>query len=447
MGNRQARLDRQHEREMRVALEESMNEAPLPIGWEEALTEKGNTYYINHLERVTTFVDPRLNKKKKKKGKNPPKYVHDFYSRVQNFISRLHQIKTDDGPSLDINVRRESVLEDSFERLYNLDDYTLTRRLSVKFEGEQGLDFGGMSREWLTDLSQVILNEKYNLFRSAGPYFYVINYRADKSPNYLENFHFAGILMGLAVYHNKLFHTYFVPAFYKALLNQPIVVEDLKALDENLYNNFKLFSETENIENLSITFSVRENEEEIELKPGGSDIEVTEDNKSEYIDLCLKYYLGLPQDPINAIREGIYKFIPPEMLAEWNCEELEKLLGGNSVIDFMDLQENTEYQDEYSPDHQVIKNFWAALSEFTQDILKRFLHFTTGSEKVPVGGFSHLHGSKGLQKFTIKPLNSNGLPVAHSCFNRLELPRYSTLEDLKIKLMYAITETEGFGIE
>lgn len=373
--------------------------------------------------------------------------MHDFYSKVQNFISRLHQLKTDDGPSLEINVRREYVLEDSFDRLYNLDEYTLTRRLNVKFEGEQGLDFGGMSREWLLGLSQHILNEKYKLFRRSGAYYYVINYRADKTPNYLEYFHFAGILMGLAVYQNKLFHTYFVPAFYKALLDQPIVLDDLKALDENLYNNFKIFTETENVTDLSLTFSVRENDEEIELTPGGSKIDVTEENKNEYIDLCLKYYLGLPSAPINALREGIYKFIPPELLAEWNSEELEKLLGGNSIIDLTDLKENTEYIDEYSQDHQTIKYFWEALSEFSQDILKRFIHFTTGSEKVPVGGFSHLQGSKGLQKFTIKPLNSNGLPIAHSCFNRLELPRYTSLQDLKDKLYYAITETEGFGLE
>jgi len=309
------------------------------------------------------------------------------------------------------------------------------------------LDFGGMSREWLMSLSQEILEDKHKLFRKSGPYFYVINYNADKNPNYLEYFHFAGILMGLAVYHNKLFHTYFVPSFYKALLNQPYSLEDIKTLDETLYNNLKIFSESENVEDLALTFSVRENDVEIELIPGGKDIPVTEENKNEYIDWSLKYYLGLPTEPINALREGIYKFIPPELLLEWNYEDLEKLLGGNSVIDVMDLKENTEYQDEYNQDHQVIKYFWEILSDFSQDDLKKFLHFTTGSEKVPVGGFTHLQGSKGLQKFTIKPHNSNGLPIAHSCFNRLELPRYSTLQDLKDKLIYAITETEGFGLE
>jgi len=358
-------------------------------------------------------------------------------------------MKTDDGPALEICVRRDYVLEDSFERLYQLDEYTLTRRLNVKFEGEQGLDYGGMSREWLMDLSQQILNEKYKLFRKSGAYFYVVNYRSDKNPNYLEYFHFAGIIMGLAVYHNKLFHTYFVPSFYKALLDQPVGVEDLKFLDENLYNNFKLFSEAENVSDLSLNFSVRENDEEVELLPGGAQIEVTEENKNEYIDLCLKYYLGIPSGPLSALREGLYKFIPSEILSEWNCEELEKLFGGYSEIDVIDLKENTEYLDDYSSDHQVIKYFWEVLSEFSQENLKRFLQFTTGSEKVPVGGFSHLQGSKGLQKFTIKPLNANpnGLPVAHSCFNRLELPRYSTLQDLKDKLFFAITETEGFALE
>jgi len=255
--------------------------------------------------------------------------------------------------------------------------------------------------------------------------------------------------MGLAVYNNKNFHTYFVPAFYKALLDQPITIEDIKSLDEKLYENMKIFSESgEDINDLSLTFSVREDDEEVELKPGGADIDVTEENKDEYIELCIKYYLGVPTEPINVLREGIYKFIPPEMLREFNPEELEKLLGGDSIIDVIDLKENTEYVDEYNSEHAIIKYFWEVLSEFSDENLKKFLHFTTGSDKVPVGGFGHLQGSKGLQKFTIKPLNSNGLPIAHSCFNRLEIPRsYSSQAELRDKLFYSITETEGFGLE
>jgi len=83
----------------------------------------------------------------------------------------------------------------------------------------------------------------------------------------------------------------------------------------------------------------------------------------------------------------------------------------------------------------------------SQDELKKFLQFSTGSNKVPLGGFLHLYGSNGPQKFTITPKKVAGLPTAHSCFNRLELPGYTDKDKLKRDLLYIITETCGFGLE
>ena len=40
------------------------------------------------------------------------------------------------------------------------------------------------------------------------------------------------------------------------------------------------------------------------------------------------------------------------------------------------------------------------------------------------------------------------LPRAHTCFNRLDLPRYPTYEDLKVALDYiAKNDIVGFGME
>ena len=38
------------------------------------------------------------------------------------------------------------------------------------------------------------------------------------------------------------------------------------------------------------------------------------------------------------------------------------------------------------------------------------------------------------------------LPVAHTCFNVLDLPPYRTYEQMKQKLLQAINFTAGFGI-
>ncbi|EJK52993.1 hypothetical protein THAOC_27648, partial [Thalassiosira oceanica] len=77
-----------------------------------------------------------------------------------------------------------------------------------------------------------------------------------------------------------------------------------------------------------------------------------------------------------------------------------------------------------------------------------FLQFVTGSSKVPLAGFSELQGMRGVQKFSItKVVNQeSSLPSAHTCFNALDLPVYSSEEDMKSKLLMAISEgAGGFG--
>uniref|UniRef100_A0A3B5MTU1 HECT-type E3 ubiquitin transferase n=1 Tax=Xiphophorus couchianus TaxID=32473 RepID=A0A3B5MTU1_9TELE len=78
----------------------------------------------------------------------------------------------------------------------------------------------------------------------------------------------------------------------------------------------------------------------------------------------------------------------------------------------------------------------------------RLLQFVTGTCRLPVGGFTELIGSNGPQKFCIDRVGKETwLPRSHTCFNRLDLPPYRSLEQLREKLLYAIEETEGFGQE
>lgn len=128
-------------------MEASLAEAPLPLGWEEAQTPKGVVYYVDHLNKKTTFNDPRLAKAKTKKDKRassnngrPPKYKVDLYSKVQTLYAKLHQYQNDDG-HIEIVCRRDHLFQDSFDFISSLDTLTLTRRLFIKFEGEEYVCF------------------------------------------------------------------------------------------------------------------------------------------------------------------------------------------------------------------------------------------------------------------------------------------------------------------
>jgi len=195
----------------------------------------------------------------------------------------------------------------------------------------------------------------------------------------------------------------------------------------------------------------KEKKEKKQDEQRGEDLEVEEDvtneNKKEYVDLVISYYLNSTKSQMEAIREGFMELIPQEFLDELDPQELEMMLFGRQDVDVKEFQEHTNYDNGLTDTAPLVKLFWEVLEKFTQEELRKFLVFCTGSSKVPLGGFAHLYGSNGPQKFTLNLKNSPGLPTAHSCFNRLELYYYHDHEQLRKDLLYAISETQGFTLE
>eukprot|EP01129_Flabellula_baltica_P006333 TRINITY_DN2361_c0_g1_i2.p1 TRINITY_DN2361_c0_g1~~TRINITY_DN2361_c0_g1_i2.p1 ORF type:complete len:407 (-),score=96.79 TRINITY_DN2361_c0_g1_i2:75-1295(-) len=389
-------------------------------------------------------------KKGKGKGKLPP-YVDDFHSHVKIFTAKIHSLYMPEG-RLEIIVNRESIFQDSFEILYPMQTEDLVKDMFVVFDGEDGIDYGGMTREWFECLSEGLMSDNFDLLIRRNSYAFVTNPLVFQNPFYYDQFLFIGQLIGMAIYHEKIFELPFPLSFYKALLDEPVDINDIRSVDQDVYQSLKYIidAEGEDLEDLGITFTLTEQidgeQQLIELKPNGIDIFLDENNRSEYITLYIQYYLGIQQEVIIAVREGISKVFPFDYIT-FGPEELKEMINGAETIDLEDLKENVEY-DGLNKKSDGVRYLWEVLEEFDQDLLSKFVQFTTGSKKVPVGGFAHLQGSSGDSKmFTIRASPNEGLPTAHSCFNRLELPSYGSVEETREKLLYAIHETEGFGIE
>lgn len=62
--------------------------------------------------------------------------------------------------------------------------------------------------------------------------------------------------------------------------------------------------------------------------------------------------------------------------------------------------------------------------------------------RAPVGGLGKL--TLIIQRFGP---DSDRLPTAHTCFNYLLLPEYSSEEKLKSRLLTAIENAQGFGLQ
>lgn len=188
--------------------------------------------------------------------------------------------------------------------------------------------------------------------------------------------------------------------------------------------------------------------EEHELVPDGKNIEVTDENKEDFIDKMVnwKFSAGIEKQT-KAFLDGFNEVVPLEWLKYFDEREVEILLCGLQEFDVADWERHTIYK-HYSHNSKQIIWFWKFVNEITNEQRSRLVQFVTGTCRLPLGGFENLIGSTGPQKFCIEKVGKETwLPRSHTCFNRLDLPPYKSYEQLKEKLLFAIEETEGFGQE
>uniref|UniRef100_A0A8C7MCS7 HECT-type E3 ubiquitin transferase n=1 Tax=Oncorhynchus kisutch TaxID=8019 RepID=A0A8C7MCS7_ONCKI len=423
---------------------------PMPPGWEERVHSDGRIFYIDHNTKNTQWDDPRL-QNSAITGPAVP-YSRDYKQKYEYFRKKLK--KPADIPNrFEMKLRRNTVLEDSYRRILSIKraDF-LKARLWVEFEGEKGLDYGGVAREWFFLISKEMFNPYYGLFEYSA----TDNYTLQINPNsglcnedHLSYFKFIGRVAGMAVYHGKLLDAFFIRPFYKMMLQKPITLQDMESVDSEYFNSLKWILENDPID-LDLRFTIDEElfgqTHQHELKPGGSEIVVTDDNKKEYIHLVMQWrFVNRILKQMTAFKEGFYELIPQDLIKIFDENELELLMCGLGDVDVNDWRENTKYKNGYCPNQPVILWFWKTVLLMDAEKRIRLLQFVTGTSRVPMNGFAELYGSNGPQLFTIEQWGTRDkLPRAHTCFNRLDLPPYESFEELREKLHIAIENAQGF---
>ncbi|GJY99025.1 retrovirus-related pol polyprotein LINE-1 [Tanacetum coccineum] len=290
---------------------------------------------------------------------------------------------------------------------------------------------------------------------------------------------------GKALFDGQLLDVYFTRSFYKHILGVKVKYHDIEAVDSGYYKNLKWLLEVSMFNDVIDTFIIllwfsnttvslyirmmlatywttfsmdADEEKQIlyeksevtdhELKPGGRNTRVTEETKHEYVDLVAEHILTNAIRPqINSFLEGFNELIPRDLISIFNDKELELLISGLPEIDLDDLKVNTEYTG-YTVGTNVVIWFWEVVKAFNKEDRARLLQFVTGTSKVPLEGFKALQGISGPQRFQIHKAYGapERLPSAHTCFNQLDLPEYTSKEQLQERLLLAIHEAnEGFG--
>lgn len=422
---------------------------PLPSGWEMRLTSTARVYFVDHNTKTTTWDDPRL---PSTLDMNVPQYKRDFRRKLIYFRSQP-ALRSQPG-NCQMKVRRDHLFEDSYAEIMRQTASDLKKRLMIKFDGEDGLDYGGVSREFFFLLSHEMFNPFYCLFEYSATdnYTLQINPASGVNPEHLNYFKFIGRCLGLAIFHRRFVDAYFIVSFYKMILHKKITLSDLESVDAELFRGMTWILENDITDVIDETFTTVEDRfgelVTIELKPGGGDVPVTEENKKEYVDTVIDYRISRRvKEQFEAFMSGFSELIPQDLINVFDERELELLIGGMSDIDVDDWTKYTDYRG-YEMNDEVIQWFWQCIRSWPTERKSRLLQFATGTSRIPVNGFKDLQGSDGPRRFTIeKSGDPSQLPKSHTCFNRIDLPPYKDYASLEHKLTLAVEETVGFGQE
>ncbi|KAL8245218.1 hypothetical protein R6Q59_011476 [Mikania micrantha] len=404
-------------------------------------------------------------------------HVFPFEERVQMFRELISMDKVSrrmageivgPGPqAVEVVIRRSHIVDDGFQQLNSLGS-RLKSSIHVSFVSEcglpeAGLDYGGLSKEFLTDIAKAAFSPDYGLFTqtSTSDRLLIPNSASRSSDNSIQMIEFLGRIVGKALYEGILLDYSFSHVFVQKLLGRYSFIDELSTLDPELYKNLMYVKHYDgDVKDLSLDFTVTEElpgkRHVVELKTGGKDVSVTNDNKLQYIYAMADYKLNRQVLPLsNAFCRGLTDLISPSWLRLFNAGEFNQLLsGGNHDIDVDDLRNNTQYTGGYTEGSRTVKLFWEVIREFEPKERCMLMKFVTSCSRAPLLGFKHLQPSFTIHKVACDlPLwasfggqDVDRLPSASTCYNTLKLPTYKWSSTLRTKLLYAINSNAGFEL-
>ena len=380
-----------------------------------------------------------------------------FEEKQSIFKINLQKLKIDWREGSDfITINRDKLIESSMEELSKANIY---REIKVKFKGEEDGDAGGMIREWLTLLFQEFQKIENKLFTKADTSDFSLKVFNTKNidKKKMDIFNFIGKIFALALLDELTINSCFNIYIYKIILDEPVSIKDLVFIDSEIFHSIKKLQNLNDISNLGLFFVENEKDENgkintVDLIVDGSNIPVTKENLEFYFQKKIEYIMNKDKLLINQIKKGLFTYIPESLIKIFTSNEFDLILNGIPFIDVNDWIENTAYEG-YEPSDNIIIQFWGIVRELPQDKLKRLLQFSTGSTRVPVGGFKCLQSNRGnLAPFSISKINyeegKQNYIKARTCFNRINLPDFPDEEKLLKGINFVIdNEILGFGIE
>ena len=366
------------------------------------------------------------------------------------------ELSEDDLNNVRMKIPRDSIFNSTF-MYYMQNLLSPYGRWIVTFidklgQVEQGVDAGGLYKEFMYKLSEEAFSNKLGYFEESQiglliPTRDVLH--ANKDYNYNKAYEFLGFIVSKAINDDIKIYPNFSPIFLNNILEIENSFIDLKTYDPELYKNLVTLKTYEgDVENdlglyFSLTIELDGKIKTFDLIENGNNIPVTNSNRLTYIKKVTEYYLSFQfKNAVENFRIGMQKVINMDILRLYTGEELRQIIYGfdKDAFDVRDMEMNSNFMGfnlENKTEAQCLKDFFQILDEFSQKEKEKFLFFCTSLKRLPIGGFSRMR-----PKFTISKSHSE-VPTSSTCVNMLKLPilPYKKLKDI---LLYVINADAGF---
>ncbi|KAF3910657.1 hypothetical protein ABW21_db0206009 [Orbilia brochopaga] len=380
-----------------------------------------------------------------------------------------------------LRVRRDCLVEDSLKRISESVGGAagdIKKGLKIEFEGEDGIDIGGLRKEWFLLLIRDIFDPRHGMFvydeDSRFCYFNPNTFEAT------EQYFLVGVLLGMAIYNSTILDVALPPVVFKKLLSPSSpasspkfstpsptarlpftsTLEDLALFRPALANGLRQLLEFDgDVESTFCRDFVAEVDRygqitQVPLIPGGENRPVTNDNRKEFVDLYAQYLLDSSvARQFEPFKRGFWTVCGGNALSLFQPDEIELLVrGSDEALDISALRAVAQYENWSTSNPQeinVVKWFWESFEAATPEMQRMLLSFITGSDRIPAMGIANMvlkivyggpcsvHGSRKAERY----------PIARTCFNSITLWGWHTKDKLERVLWRAVTESEGFGLK
>ncbi|KAJ1547365.1 putative E3 ubiquitin-protein ligase [Nowakowskiella sp. JEL0078] len=263
------------------------------------------------------------------------------------FRTALSGLVTD--PFLSLFVNRHSIIQDSLTQL-SVKHIDLKKRLRIEFLNEDGVDAGGLTKEWFLLLVRDLFDQQYGMFvfdeESGLCWFNHISFENH------DEYRLVGIIIGLAIYNSMILDVHFPLACYKKLLRQPVsTLEDLRGFRPQLADGLQKLldyegDDVEDVFNLDfvVEYDAWGQRVRVPLVDNGEMIPVTKHNKKQYVDVYVLWVLeGSVRKQFDAFADGFNHVCGGNALSLFRPEEIEMMVRGGTELDLKNLESVTEY--------------------------------------------------------------------------------------------------------